>query len=403
MDSPPEEPPETQGLWDFSEARRFLQNLHSGFGSDDRGDSYRLETHSTEDHVPTSLGDFGKLFSKLASRQPSHFDSVIVPCGRSNKPTLSTTGGDVSLAGTAKAVRWTDETRGGSTEKKAGNLDGVGRMVDYDNTAHPVQFSSLDKNQRRFPPEPASQNWPSTGSQVQSVNRDPHLPSHTLIPMPASYLDSSYILPLHLLTDIEQKIRLVRLLISKFPDEKDILVSDSRLNNKHRDGIHIFVDCSNIVIGFQNRLKYNRGIHTAAYVRPAPISYRSLALIFERGRRVCRRVLVGSNPRLYASGRGLPEYVKEAARYGYEINMLERVQKLRPSIVSKKKGGTGNGYTTSGQSSGSEAPHGTPTIAEQGVDELLQMKLLESMFSEFHLSPCRLAMVLGFHPLQQVK
>jgi hypothetical protein len=74
--------------------------------------------------------------------------------------------------------------------------------------------------------------------------------------------------------------------------------------------------------------------------------------------------------------------MQEAQLYGYEVNMLERVQKLRRSTPRKKRHGSGNGYaTTSGQSSGSETAFaGVPVIAEQGVDEILQMKLLESMF-----------------------
>jgi len=79
--------------------------------------------------------------------------------------------------------------------------------------------------------------------------------------------------------------------------------------------------------------------------------------------------------------------MREAAIYGYEVNMLERVSKVkRPT--TKKKRGSGNGYaTTSGQSSGSEAPfYGVPSVAEQAVDELLQMKLLESMFDFLWIS-----------------
>jgi hypothetical protein len=73
--------------------------------------------------------------------------------------------------------------------------------------------------------------------------------------------------------------------------------------------------------------------------------------------------------------------MQEAEMYGYEVNMLERVQKLKRPTTRKKKHGTGNGYATaSGQSSGSETPFsGVSVVAEQGVDEILQMKLLESM------------------------
>jgi hypothetical protein len=184
------------------------------------------------------------------------------------------------------------------------------------------------------------------------------------------------------LTVNEQKAKLVKKLLRRFPDESDISNSISHVGNKDDDGIHVFVDCSNIIIGFYNRLKYNRKISPVAYVRQPPFSYHSLALLLERGRTVARRVLVGSNPRPYASERDLPDYMQEAQMCGYEVNMLERVQKLKRPTLRKKKNGSGNGYaTTSGQSSGSETTFsGMPVVAEQGVDEILQMKVLESAY-----------------------
>jgi hypothetical protein len=73
--------------------------------------------------------------------------------------------------------------------------------------------------------------------------------------------------------------------------------------------------------------------------------------------------------------------LREARKCGYELNILEPVikPKVMPSI--KAKNGRGNGYaTTSGHSSGSETfSVGALARAEQAVDELLQMKMLESL------------------------
>jgi hypothetical protein len=102
-------------------------------------------------------------------------------------------------------------------------------------------------------------------------------------------VDPSTIQPFYTLTINEQKVKLVKKLLKKFPSETNIPNSISRLGNKHDNGIHIFVDCSNIVIGFFNRLKCNRGMNPAVYVRQPPVSYHSLALILERGRTVARR------------------------------------------------------------------------------------------------------------------
>lgn len=104
----------------------------------------------------------------------------------------------------------------------------------------------------------------------------------------------------------------------------------------------------------------------------------------ERGRHVARRVLVGSTARYLYSGspQKTQTHFDEAKSCGYEVNLLERVSKSRPlSSVHKKKHGAGSGYaTTSGPDSGSEfEPLRKPIMAEQAVDELLQMKLLESL------------------------
>lgn len=72
----------------------------------------------------------------------------------------------------------------------------------------------------------------------------------------------------------------------------------------------------------------------------------------------------------------------EAEKYGYELNILERVLKQKdPTPPKKKPRGNGNGYaTTSGHSSGSDGTFiSTNAVSEQGVDEILQMKLLESL------------------------
>jgi hypothetical protein len=146
--------------------------------------------------------------------------------------------------------------------------------------------------------------------------------------------------------------------------------------NADDGGIHVFVDSSNIAIGFYDALKLARGLPFKAYTKRAPLPFHSLALIMERGRCVAKRVLVGSLSR----GGELPDYMQEAARCGYEINSLNRVEKFKEDRSTGKRKRGGNGYGTSGQSSGSETPMtGTKKVTEQGVDEILHMKMLESI------------------------
>lgn len=73
--------------------------------------------------------------------------------------------------------------------------------------------------------------------------------------------------------------------------------------------------------------------------------------------------------------------MKEAKQCDYELNILEPVIKPKVTPSKKARHGLGNGYaTTSGHSSGSETfSVGDLARAEQAVDELLQMKMLESL------------------------
>ncbi|KAL2384416.1 hypothetical protein RJZ90_002016 [Blastomyces dermatitidis] len=106
-----------------------------------------------------------------------------------------------------------------------------------------------------------------------------------------------------------------------------------------------------------------------------------LISMLKRGRSISKRVLVGSD-RFPA--------IDEAEEIGYEINILERVQKSKDCTPRKKKflgvngngrcnGATGN--NAQGQSSGSEtnAGPGLERWVEQGVDEILHLKILESL------------------------
>jgi hypothetical protein len=194
-------------------------------------------------------------------------------------------------------------------------------------------------------------------------------------------IDSGTISPMLSLTKQEKKARLIRRLgenfgvsfLQYFDLPRSLLQYGG---NDAGDGIHVFVDSSNIVIGFYDALKLARGLPIKAYTKRAPLSFHSLALIMERGRGVAKRVLVGS------SGRGgeVPDYMQEAARCGYEVSSLDRVEKFKETRSSGKKSRSGNGYGTSGQSSGSEAPMaGAKKVTEQGVDEILHMKMLESI------------------------
>lgn len=83
----------------------------------------------------------------------------------------------------------------------------------------------------------------------------------------------------------------------------------------------------------------------------------------------------------HAHNTKLPEYFVQAENCGYELNILDRVSKHKISTPRKnrRKEGTG-GYATASGYSSSDGLYANPkTVAEQGVDEILQMKILESL------------------------
>ena len=108
------------------------------------------------------------------------------------------------------------------------------------------------------------------------------LPSSIKIPSPQKtiitledalvFVDPTIIRPIRRTTAVEQKRRLIRRLRKRFPDPQSIFANDpeSAIFNAggitDPNGIHVFVDFSNIIIGFYNRLKAARGLHEKAYV-----------------------------------------------------------------------------------------------------------------------------------------
>lgn len=214
----------------------------------------------------------------------------------------------------------------------------------------------------------------------KSVGRRQSLPADT----PRILLDPKVIRPLLYASHDTKKLRIAEKLMLRFGPtsstiEGDLIrAMDHVGGNERPDGIHVFVDASNIAIGFAEALKRARGMDKNEFTKLPPLAYHSLALIMERGRGVAKRVLVGSsrdNVRL--------DYMYEAAQCGYEVSALERVEKFKEAKESdiekyKRLGGAKGNNTSSG--SGGEAPlNAFKTVTEQGVDEILHMKMLESM------------------------
>ncbi|KAK1830519.1 hypothetical protein QBC39DRAFT_260794 [Podospora conica] len=108
--------------------------------------------------------------------------------------------------------------------------------------------------------------------------------------------------------------------------------------------IHIFVDLSNIVIGFYDALKRNRNLPAEKRIKAPGFSFENFHTVLSRGRRVEKSVVAGSRT---SGTQKTPEYMRQAESLGYEMNIMRRLTKEKNSK------------------------------SEQGVDELLHLKILQ--------------------------
>ncbi|KAK7712917.1 hypothetical protein SLS57_007661 [Botryosphaeria dothidea] len=194
--------------------------------------------------------------------------------------------------------------------------------------------------------------------------------------------------PLTIRDKDDRNIHFLLTLIRNFGEDKHWLAKPAQLVNHTQavNGVHVFIDFSNIHIGFQNCVKTMRGLPVQARIRREDIDFEALVLLMERRRPVAKRILVGSLPAIPAFER--------AKALGYETNILDKVFKARELTDRQKyfreREARANGtYRPSssggeGSGSGSETNAAAPQKAkeawvEQGVDEILHLKMLESV------------------------
>lgn len=125
------------------------------------------------------------------------------------------------------------------------------------------------------------------------------------------------------------------------------------------------------MVGFHDTMKISRNIPVQTRIRRLPLSYQNFSLILERGRPAAKRVLVGSD-RIAA--------ISESEQLGYEANILSRVQKIK-QLTSRQLKFRKNPKVTphdGGHSSETNDGPGERWV-EQGVDEILHLKILESL------------------------
>lgn len=120
---------------------------------------------------------------------------------------------------------------------------------------------------------------------------------------------------------------------------------------------HIFIDSSNIFLGYQDLLQSHYPQSYPAYSFKKPVmDLHALHTILERGRPSAKKELVGSSPLLQSWS--------PLASHAYNISILERIKTTQDSSSSST---TTTTTTTS------------TSRKEQGVDELMHLKMMESI------------------------
>ncbi|KAF3059345.1 hypothetical protein GL218_05003 [Daldinia childiae] len=146
--------------------------------------------------------------------------------------------------------------------------------------------------------------------------------------------------------------------------------------------VHIFVDMSNIFIGFCESYKISRQIPLTRRISMPPFSFKTLALVMERARNVQKRVLAGS---IYGVANNNPQtswppYFLEAEQLNYKMNVFSRVRKRK--VSPNKPKGRGRTPIERSDEAGDISEDVTYEVrnGEQGVDENLHLNMMDSMW-----------------------
>ncbi|CAE6385113.1 unnamed protein product [Rhizoctonia solani] len=160
--------------------------------------------------------------------------------------------------------------------------------------------------------------------------------------------------------------------------------------------LYVFVDHSNILVGFLEYIKKNPQLLPPSVGSPKrlkpKILHTALVLLLERGRPCARRILVASSP--------LHQTLDGVVGMGYEVSVLQRVEikegdGVSPSPRPRRAGEIGSSEddpnhtgapslartnsTPRKPTNHRRTPSDRPRYREEAVDELLQLKLLQTI------------------------
>ncbi|KAI5925602.1 hypothetical protein F4810DRAFT_57262 [Camillea tinctor] len=161
-------------------------------------------------------------------------------------------------------------------------------------------------------------------------------------------------------------------------------------NTSAEKPVHIFVDMSNIFIGFCDSWKIRQGIPVNQFIKAPPFNFKVFSAIMQRGRVATKKILAGSVGGAVSERAKWPRHFNEAVMAGYEMNIFSRVQKSS-TAKPRRRGRTppqiNNMYNAMelGITSGDESLEDVGPLkagtrhAEQGVDENLHLNMMNSM------------------------
>jgi hypothetical protein len=179
----------------------------------------------------------------------------------------------------------------------------------------------------------------------------------------------------HYMSTKEDKMRVLENKLQKLIKLDRVTEADVPTATKN---VHVFVDLSNITIGFYDCLKMSHHIPTAKRMKAPKFCFDHLALILERGRNIEKRVVAGSLDSAWTRPR--PSHMLEAEELDYEMCIMQRVTKVViPTTKNKRLASLEPEWTASDANSSSEEAFPCQLKqGEQGVDEVLHLKMLQS-------------------------
>lgn len=409
--------------WSFSPVYALLQNLSASDGKVSSWVNRRVGEQEVIGDSSTSLGQPVTLDKKGSVRSLGNFDSLFIHLNLpiESPPPIVVLDQNGIVSNGSKVVKWRDQIDGADLEDNDDVYDSVGQsrktktqrkkanrklrkalagnssfgngigIASSDNDSEKEQSSENAVDRKSVIYQMTYGNTPppddSLVARRMQVLKKPQLPAdidawpvakpHTFN---GHHLASSKKVATAQEIAAAKKVDFMAMLHERFPEERQYLENMSLVPHSNGDtnaapeGLHVFVDASNIIIGFHDALKAILSVPKEQRIPRQPFSFYHLSLLLTRGRPTSKLILAGSD--------NFPA-MAEAKSLGYETNILDRVHKAK-SLTPRQKhfskiGSKGDLSGGSGSETGGAAAFADKKWVEQAVDELLHLKMMESV------------------------